>query len=67
MVHQWFGDMVTQATWDDVWLSEGFATWLSAKVMDEEQPPARKHLLAVASRETHHGDGRRIRGRDRCG
>src|ERR1700679_398114 len=49
--HQWFGDMVTQATWDDVWLSEGFATWFSAKVMDEEQPPARKLLSSVAARE----------------
>ncbi|MBZ5604110.1 MAG: M1 family metallopeptidase [Acidobacteriia bacterium] len=51
MAHQWFGDMVTQATWDDVWLSEGFATWLSAKIMDEYETPARKHLSAVAARE----------------
>jgi cytosol alanyl aminopeptidase len=51
IAHQWFGDLVTQATWKDVWLSEGFATWLSAKVMDEELPPARKHLAAVAARE----------------
>jgi len=51
MAHQWFGDMVTQATWDDVWLSEGFATWLSAKIMDEYESPARKHLGAVAARE----------------
>jgi alanyl aminopeptidase len=49
--HQWFGDMVTQTTWDDVWLSEGFATWFSAKVMDQEQPPARKLLASVAARE----------------
>lgn len=49
--HQWFGDMVTQATWDDVWLSEGFATWFSAKVMDQEQPPARKLLASVIARE----------------
>jgi alanyl aminopeptidase len=49
--HQWFGDMVTQATWDDVWLSEGFATWFSAKVMDQEQPPARKLLASVVARE----------------
>jgi len=49
--HQWFGDMVTQAVWDDVWLSEGFATWFSAKVMDQEQPPARKLLASVMARE----------------
>src|SRR5262249_35822799 len=49
--HQWFGDMVTQASWDDVWLSEGFATWLSAKIMDEYETPARKHLSAVLARE----------------
>ena len=51
MGHQWFGDLVTQATWDDVWLSEGFATWFSAKVMDQEQPESRKLLAQVAARE----------------
>jgi alanyl aminopeptidase len=49
--HQWFGDMVTQATWDDVWLSEGFATWISAQMMDQEQPPARRLLASIAARE----------------
>jgi cytosol alanyl aminopeptidase len=51
IAHQWFGDMVTQATWDDVWLSEGFATWFSGKIMDQFQPPARKHLATVAARD----------------
>lgn len=29
MAHQWFGNAVTEADWDDVWLSEGFATYFS--------------------------------------
>lgn len=29
IAHQWFGDAVTEADWDDVWLSEGFATYLA--------------------------------------
>jgi aminopeptidase N len=29
VAHQWFGDSVTERDWDDVWLSEGFATYLT--------------------------------------
>jgi aminopeptidase N len=50
MSHQWFGDMVTQAWWNDTWLSEGFATWLSAKIMDEDLPPVDRGLADVESR-----------------
>ena len=29
IAHQWFGDSVTERDWDDVWLSEGFATYFT--------------------------------------
>ena len=32
IAHQWFGNLVTMAYWDDIWLNEGFANWLETKI-----------------------------------
>lgn len=37
IAHQWFGDSVTENDWDDVWLSEGFATYFTLLVTEHYQ------------------------------
>lgn len=40
IAHQWFGDAVTQATWADLWLSEGFATYFAGVFLEKNEGPA---------------------------
>ena len=61
MAHQWFGDMVTMQWWDNLWLNEGFATWMEAKAaqhfhrdwrFDEDTAQSLDAVLTSDSRAT---------------
>ena len=50
MAHQWFGDLVTTAWWNDTWLNEAFATWLERKIPGEWKPEWHLDVAEVDAR-----------------
>lgn len=48
VAHQWFGDLVTMNWWDDLWLNEGFASWMENKATGVLNPAWNANAAAVA-------------------
>ncbi|RPI17443.1 MAG: M1 family peptidase, partial [Acidobacteriales bacterium] len=48
IAHQWFGNLVTMQWWDDIWLNEGFASWIASKLVDQWHPEWKGRTSAVA-------------------
>lgn len=38
LAHMWYGNLVTMAWWDDLWLNEAFATWMAFHIVDQWRP-----------------------------
>ena len=51
IAHHWFGNLVTMRWWDDLWLNEGFATWIEGRILDSWRPAMGARLEARRARD----------------
>lgn len=63
LAHQWFGDLVTPAWWDDIWLNESFANWMGFRIGDEWRPDLNIRAGALAEGFSAMGTDALVAGR----
>jgi aminopeptidase N len=51
VAHQWFGDLVTAASWDEIWLNEAFAVWMQHKATARFNPDWQIPLHDILGRQ----------------
>jgi leukotriene-A4 hydrolase len=55
LAHSWSGNLVTNATWDDFWLNEGFTTYIESRIMEELRGAEYADMLRELGRQDLHG------------
>ena len=60
MAHQWLGNLVTTAWWSDLWLNEGFADWMQAKVANHFHPDWEVFLSESRKQDAMYADARSL-------
>jgi len=56
LAHSWSGNLVTNATWRDFWLNEGFTTYIERRIIEELYGRPRGEMEAVLGRQVLQGD-----------
>ena len=64
LAHSWSGNLVTNATWRDFWLNEGFTVYLERRIVEEVYGPDREEMEAVLGLRALHADLERLEDAD---